>query len=163
MFWGVEYFNMLNILSLQGNYRYFEGWNIVLANFRFFRGEYSSHHDHPPSHHYHQSLLHIYFPKLFLFWHYLILKEMATLCTFISFAPPKDSDRRNWWYGRKNVNFHCIYVRENTSKHTDRVFEKEKLFKLRCSKKNFSKWYFPSTQLVVVFKLTQNCKLSQTC
>ena len=48
---------MLNILSLQGNNRYFEGWNIVLASFRFFRGEYSSHHDYPPSHHYHQYMI----------------------------------------------------------------------------------------------------------
>ena len=74
---------------------------------------------------------------MFLFWHYLIntRKEGNTFCTFISFAPLTDSDRRNWWYGRKDVNFHCIYVRESTSKHTDRVFEKEKLFKLRSSKK----------------------------
>ena len=64
-------------------------------------------------------------------------REGNTSCTFISFAPLTDSDRRNWWYGRKYVNFHCIYVRESTSKHTDRVFEKEKLFKLRCSKKTF--------------------------
>ena len=64
-------------------------------------------------------------------------REGNTSCTFISFAPLTDSDRRNWWYGRKYVNFHCIYVRESTSKHTDRVFEKEKLFKLKCPKKTF--------------------------
>ena len=64
-------------------------------------------------------------------------RESNIFCTFISFAPLTDSDRRNWWYGRKDVNFHCIYVRESTSKHTDRVFEKEKLFKLKCSKKTF--------------------------
>ena len=96
MFWGVEYFDMLNILSMQGNNRYFEGWNIVLARFRFFRGEYSSHHDYPPSHNYHQymikkSLLHVYFPKLFLFWHYLIPKERATFFVLLSALHPSQT------------------------------------------------------------------------
>ena len=118
MFWGVEYFNMLTILSLQGNNRYFEGWNIVLASFRFFRGEYSSHHDYPPSHHYHQSLLHVYFPKLFLFWHYLILEERATLFVLLSALHPSQTQTDEIGDMAENMWISIAFMSEKTLQST---------------------------------------------
>ena len=105
----------------------------------------------------------IYSPKLFLFWHYLVLEKRATLFVLLSALHHSQTQTDEIGDMAENMWISIAFMSEKALQSTlIGCLRKKNCLNWNALRKLF-KWNFLSTQLVVVFKLTQNCELSQTC